>query len=65
MTSDEIRSCKNETPFGYSDPDAIFHVLREIAAQLAELNETLRSDRSLSVILHPSPDDIPVRLHSA
>lgn len=52
MTSDRIRI--------ESHPDGFW--LREIAAQLAEIVETLRSDRSLSVVLYPSTDSIPVKI---
>lgn len=63
MTSNEIRmEVKNEDFFQVKSEG---FWLREIAAQLAELNETLRSDRSLPVIVYPSPDSIPVKISEA
>jgi len=54
VTSKELREYK---PYSYEA------FLKEIAIQLAELNEFLRSDKSVvNVVLCASNDDIPVRI---
>ena len=69
VTAEQIRSYTLRTNLGeVADIEVCAFLLREIAAQLADLNDALpRSNDGkivLPIILHASSDDIPVRVKS-
>ena len=62
MTSKEIRE-RPHSEYSTESEARHYFILREIAAQLAELNEFLRDEKSVFYVgLCASNDDIPVRI---